>query len=75
MVSSPADVRGMAEAFELLWQKAAPASGWDDVDWYANAIAGRALRPAALAAVRSDVAAVRAAYYRALADAARKRLA
>jgi phosphatidylserine/phosphatidylglycerophosphate/cardiolipin synthase-like enzyme len=75
VVSTPTDVKGMAEAFGLLWQKAAPASGWDDVDWYANAIAGRALRPAALAAVRSDVAAVRAAYYRALADAARKRLA
>ncbi len=75
VVATPADVQGMAEAFGLLWQKAALASGWDDVDWYANAIAGRALRPAALAAVRSDVAAARAAYYRALAETVRRRLA
>ena len=75
MVSSPADVKGMAEAFGVLWQKAAPASGWDDVDWYANAIAARVLRPAALAAIRADVAEVRAAFYRALAEAVRKRLA
>jgi len=75
VVSSPADVKGMAEAFGVLWQKAAPASGWDDVDWYANAIAARVLRPAALAAIRGDVAEVRAAFYGALAEAVRKRLA
>ena len=74
MVCTPADVGNTTEAFGLLWEKAAPASGWDDVDWYANAIAGRTLRPAALAAVRSDVAAARAAYYRALAEVARERL-
>ena len=75
VVSSSADVKGMAEAFGVLWQKAAPASGWEDVDWYARAIAGRPVPPKALAAVRSDVAEARAAFYRALAEAVRKRLA
>ena len=75
VVSSPAEVEGLAQAFGVLWQKATPASGWDDVDWYAQAIAGRVLRPAALAAIRSDVAEVRAAFYNSLAEAVKKRLA
>jgi hypothetical protein len=74
VVSREVDVAGLAGAFGDLWQKATPAPGWDDVDWYANAIAGRALRPAALTAIRSDVAAARSAFYRSLAEAVRKRL-
>jgi len=74
IASNAADVAGVAAALESLWQKAAPASGGDDVDWYANAVAGRTLRPAALDAIRSDVAAAREAFYRSLVDAVRRRL-
>lgn len=74
VVSLQTEVEELARAFEDLWEKATPASGWDDVDWYARAVAGRALRPAALAAIRSDAAEARAAFYSALAKAVRTRL-
>ena len=75
VVSGQTEVDRMAEAFGELWEKATPASVWDDVDWYAQAVAGRALRPESLTAVRSDVAEARAAFYRTLAEAVRRRLA
>jgi len=74
VLSAPSDVDALAQAFCHLWDKAAPASGWDDVDWCAQAVAGRALRPAALAAIRADVQEARSAFYRALAQAIRNRL-
>jgi phosphatidylserine/phosphatidylglycerophosphate/cardiolipin synthase-like enzyme len=63
---------GLATAFDSLWEQGTQASGWDDVDWYVEAVVGRALRPASLEQVRSDVAEARAAFYRALAEAAKR---
>ena len=72
VVSGESEVEQLAAAFEKLWEKGTPASGWDDVDWYAQAVAGRALRPASLKLVRSGVAEARAAFYEALAEAAKR---
>jgi phosphatidylserine/phosphatidylglycerophosphate/cardiolipin synthase-like enzyme len=75
VVDSRAHVEGLAEAFGTLWELGTPASGWDDVDWYANAVAGRKLKPQTLEDVRADVAEARAAFYRSLEEAVRRRLA
>lgn len=74
VVSSAEEARELAAAFELLWDRAAPAAAWDDVDWYVRAAAGGSVSSRKLAQVREDVAQARAAFYGQLAQAVRQRL-